>query len=71
MSNKTKVYKAWHTHKVGDLFLQAESLKQALTDLLEVCHCTNGCAPDDMNCASNRARVALENYENMCLEKEK
>jgi hypothetical protein len=39
------------------------ALMEALADLLEVCHCTNGCAPDDMSCATNRARAALAELE--------
>ena len=34
-------------------------LEQALRGLLEVCSCQNGCAPDDMSCATNFARAAL------------
>lgn len=35
---------------------------EALRELLDVCHCANGCEPDDMSCASNRARSVLEKY---------
>lgn len=36
-----------------------EKLIKALRGLLEVCNCSNGCAPDDMSCASNFAALAL------------
>lgn len=35
-------------------------LEAALLGLLEVCPCQNGCPPDDMTCATNAARAALE-----------
>lgn len=35
---------------------------EAFRELLDVCHCTNDCPPDDMSCASNRARFVLEKY---------
>lgn len=34
-------------------------LVKALQELLECSSCKNGCKPDDMTCATNRARVAL------------
>ena len=34
-------------------------LLAGLIDLLDVCHCINGCAPDDMSCASNRAAALI------------
>lgn len=37
-------------------------LVEALKELYECSKCKNGCAPDDMTCASNKARVALTNY---------
>jgi hypothetical protein len=36
-----------------------KELETALSGLLEVCHCTNDCDPDDMTCATNVARKTL------------
>ncbi len=36
-----------------------DDLIEALTGLLEVCPCKNGCDPKDMTCATNAARAAL------------
>lgn len=38
---------------------EAVELRRALRGLIAVCKCTNGCEPDDMTCATNRARRAL------------
>ena len=37
----------------------APDLYEALRDLVAVCPCQNGCAPDDMTCATMKARAAL------------
>lgn len=34
-------------------------LLEALVELADVSPCQNGCAPDDMTCASNKARAAI------------
>ena len=38
---------------------RTRELEEALRGLLEVCSCSNGCAPSDMTCATSRARTAL------------
>lgn len=40
---------------------QNAELRKALQGLLECCPCQNGCAPDDMSCASAFARTTLLN----------
>lgn len=42
------------------LIASAPELLSALIQLAECSPCQNSCAPDDMTCASNRARVAIE-----------
>jgi hypothetical protein len=37
----------------------APDLLKALEGLLEVCSCSNGCAPDDETCATAVARMAI------------
>lgn len=41
------------------LIAAAPALLAALIELAECSPCRNGCAPDDMTCASNKARVAI------------
>lgn len=43
------------TWALGEMVL----LRGALSDLLACSPCQNACEPDDLNCATNRARVAL------------
>lgn len=45
--------------EINDRAAREEKLRKALTGLLDVCRCTNGCAPDDMTCATNVALAAL------------
>lgn len=40
-----------------------EELIEALRDLLDVCPCKNGCKPDDMTCATQKAKAALKKSE--------
>lgn len=37
-----------------------DTLVEALETLVEVCPCQNGCAPDDMTCATQKALAALK-----------
>lgn len=41
------------------LIRSAPELLDALIDLVECTPCQNGCAPDDMSCATNRARRVI------------
>lgn len=45
------------------LIEQRERLVKALRDLLECSRCQNGCAPDDMTCATNQADAVLATIE--------
>lgn len=45
--------------ELQSLRLSNHDLREALQDLLEVCSCQNGCAPDDMTCATNKARFII------------
>lgn len=42
-----------------------EEILDALAALAECSKCQNGCASDDMTCASNMARVALKKAQNV------
>jgi len=48
-------------HNIDRLTAQRNELREALEALLCVCPCENGCPQDDMSCATNRARTALNN----------
>lgn len=52
-----------HDHPDARLIAAAPSLLAALKGLLDVSACQNNCAPDDMTCASNVARKAIEEAE--------
>ncbi len=41
------------------LIAAAPELLEALETLADVCPCQNGCAPDDMTCATNKAKAAI------------
>lgn len=46
----------------------AAMLREALVQLVHVAGCSNGCPPDDMTCATNRANAALAATSDAWLE---
>ena len=52
-----------HNHPDAKLIAAAPTLLAALKALAGCSPCQNGCQPDDMTCASNMARAAIEEAE--------
>lgn len=50
-------------NQYSTLIAQRDRLVKALRDLLECSRCQNGCAPDDMTCATSQADVVLAAIE--------
>lgn len=57
--------KQGYQDEIDKLQKRITSLETAGRELLEVCHCTNDCANDDMSCATNKMIAALYGFENV------